>query len=230
MPLHIVPISLILLLGLALIVLAVPRTVAAWKGVQGLPALDKMKANETPTAAQLTTCVEAYTGSLRWVQASFRLFNLGTCEFEIALAKPLDDPERGEWLKRAEQSTFRGLVANPAETVGWSRLAFIRHNRHAAGRDVVAPLIMSLDTGPTMRPLWRGRTWLMLLYAPQMTVEELLTVRFQLKTIWTYGPSERPHLLEAAHNLDRLYMVLWALRDDPEAMAEFETMERNSRF
>ncbi len=219
-----------LMLGLVLIVLAVPRTVAAWKGEQGRPALDKMEANKTPTAAELTTCVEAYTGSLRWVQASFRLFNLGTCEFAIALAKPLNDPGRSDWLMRAEQSTVRGLILDPANAFGWARLAFIRADRLAPGREVVAPLIMSLDTGPNARPLWRGRTRLMLLYTPSMTHDERLTVRYQLNTIWTYGPSERPNILEAAHTLNRLPLLMWALRDDPEAIAELETMERNTRF
>lgn len=226
---RIVPFSLISLLGFALIGLAIPRTVAAWKAAEGRPALDRLEVNETPTAAQLATCIGAYTYALRWEQTSNRLFDLGSCEFATALAKP-SDQERGEWLKRAEESTVRGLLLNPAESFAWSRLAFIRQNRHVAARDVVTPLMMSLDTGPNMRDLWRGRSRLVLRYAPYMTPEELLTARFQLRTIWDYAPSERPQLLEAAHNLDRLSIVLWALRDDPEAMAELETMERNTRF
>jgi hypothetical protein len=227
---YVVPISLLLLLGFALVGLAVPRTVAAWKGTEGQPARDRLDVGQTPTAEQLTACIEANTRALRWELAANRLFNLGSCEYAVALAKPRQDRERGEWLQRAEQSTVRGLVLEPANPFAWSRLAFMRADRLAPGREVVAPLIMSLDTGPNMRQLWRGRTRLMMLYAPSMTPDELYTVRHQLNTIWTYGPSERPSVLEAAHALNRLPLLRWALGDDPEAMAELETMERNSRY
>lgn len=225
-----VPTAILATLGIALLGLAIPRTVAAWISLGAEPTMARLEANRPTTVQQLGQCVAAYDSALRWVSSPVRFANLGTCEFSLALATPTDTSQRADWLARAEEHTSKALILNPAETFAWTRLAFIRANRAAAARDVVAPLIMSLDTGPNVRALWRSRTRLILRYAPFMTVDDLLTVRHQLKTIWLYGPSERPYLLEMAHTLDRMPQLLWALRDEPEAMAELETMERNTRF
>lgn len=224
------PAAVFAALGAALLGLAIPRTIAAWISLGAEPTMTRLETNRPTNVQQLGTCVAAYDGALRWKSSSVRFANLGTCEFSLALAAPTDTPQRAEWLARAEEHTKTALLLNPAESFAWARLAFIRASRGASARDVVAPLIVSLDTGPNIRALWRSRTRLMLRYAPFMTVDELLTVRHQLKTIWIYGPSERPHLLEMAHTLDRMPQLLWALRDEPEAMTELETMERNTRF
>jgi hypothetical protein len=89
---------------------------------------------------------------------------------------------------------------------------------------------MSLDTGPNLRALWHDRSRLLLLYAPQMQVDELFTVRHQLRTIWASAPKERPALVETAHTLNRVSTLAWSLGDDKAAMTELEKIERDKGF
>jgi hypothetical protein len=226
----IVVICAALVLGVSLLVLAVPRTVAAWTSLGVRPAMAKLEAGEPPTVEELTECVEAGEEALRWTRSSVRLGNLGSCEFALARAASTDASERAAWLARAEEHTQQSLIENPADGFAWTRLALMRRQRGAGAREICAALIMSLDMTPNARILWPLRSELLLFYAPFMTSDELVTMRHQFRTMWTYSPRHRPGLLEAAHRLNRREILTWALSDDREAMAEIEMMERQSRF
>jgi hypothetical protein len=217
-------------LGVSLLVLAVPRTVAAWTSLGARPAMAKLEAGDTPTAEELSECVEASEQAIRWTPSSVRLGNLGSCEFALARTASTASSERAAWLARAEEHTQQSLVEDPADGFAWTRLALIRRERGASAREISAALIMSVDTTPNARFLWPLRSELLLFYAPFMNRDELFTVRQQFRTMWTYSPKHRPGLVEAAHRLNRRDVLTWALSDDPEAMAEFEMMERQSRF
>lgn len=222
--------ALLGLLGVSLLVLAIPRTVAAWAALDVEPPIAKLNRAVAPSRDELVECVKASQKALRWVGSARRWANLSRCELQLARQSPKGSPAQLLWLTRAEDHTREGLLANPADGYGWLRLAAIRVQRGAEAAAIVSPLMTSLDTAPNRRLLWWDRAWLLLSYAPQMTPEELLILRHQLRTIWTYAPAYRPYLLEFAHALDRLNVLTWALGDDPEAMDELNTMERNTRF
>ena len=222
--------ALLCLLGVALLVLAIPRTVAAWAARDTEPAIIKLNRFVRPSRDELIECVKAGQKALRWARSATWWSNVGRCELELARQVPRNSPAQVLWLARAEEDTRKSLLANPADGYAWLRLAVVRMERGAEVASIVSPLITSLDTAPNRRLVWSDRAWMLLFYAPSMTPDELLILRHQLQTIWTYSPRDRPWLLNAAHNLDRMNILTWVLRDDPEAMAEFETMERNTRF
>jgi hypothetical protein len=221
--------ALLCLLGAALVILAIPQTVAAWTTRRVERTIGKLNRDVRPSRDELLECVRAGQKAIDWVASAPRWGDLGRCEFALAGAARSRSAAL-TWLARAEKHTRLGLLADGADAYAWVRLAAMRAARGAEAAAIVSPLMASLDVAPNTRPLWPFRTRLLLFYAPQMTPEELPVLRHQLRTIWTYGPSYRPHLLELAHTLYRLDVLTRALRDDPEAMAEFETMERNTRF
>jgi hypothetical protein len=218
------------LAGVALLMLAVPRTVAAWASLGQQAAIIKIDRGETPTVEELNACVEAGERASRWIASATRSGDVGSCEYGLALGAPMGSAERAAWFARAEEHTQQSLIQNPADGFNWFRLALIRLQRGAGAREIVPLLITSLDTAPNARLLWPKRSEFLLFYAPQMNLDERLTARQQLRTIWTYSPAHRPRLLEAAYRLNRRDVLTWVLSDDPEAMAELRMMERQSRF
>ena len=220
-----------LCLGIALLVLAVPRTVAAWTELAANPAIDKISYNRTPSRQELFECVAAYERAIQWTRSDLRLTNLASCELALAVAALPDDPERATWFSRAEQHLVQGLIEDPADGFAWTRLAVVRDLRGATGRDVAIALVMAIETAPNIRLLWSSaRSALLMAYVGSFKLDELYMVRHQLRIVWSYSPKHRPGLVEAAHRLNRLNVLTWALADDKEAMAEFEMMERQSRF
>jgi hypothetical protein len=104
-----------LLLGLAVVAMAIPRTVAAWIALGSRPAMVDLQVATQPTGPELAACVDAYERALQWMRPSTRLANLGSCEFALALAMPADDPDRAHWLTRAEEHHKQVLQMNPAD-------------------------------------------------------------------------------------------------------------------
>jgi hypothetical protein len=216
-----------LLVGGALLVLAVPRTVAAWTALGARPAMAKLEYNRAASRQELIECVEAYEGAIQWTRSALRLTNLATCELALASMAVAGGPDRAMWLARAEEHLVQGLIDDPADGYAWTRLAIARSNRGAPGRDVTAALVMALDTTPNTRVLWASaRSELLMAYVPFFKLEELFTVRNQLWTIWTYSPERRPGLVEAAHRQKQLTLLKWSLARDNEATTQLETMER----
>jgi hypothetical protein len=222
--------GLAVVLGVALLVLSVPRTVAAWSSLEAQPAMGKLWHGEDPTPEELSACIEASQRALRWTESAERWGNLGSCEYARARQTSVDSPERANWLALAEKHTQESVIANPADGHGWYRLALIRQARGAAAREIVPPLIASLDVAPNARRMWRGRGEMLLFYAPMMKAEELTSTAQQLRTMWTYSPAHRPALLGQARRLGRRGVLIAALLSEPEALAELDMMERQSRF
>jgi hypothetical protein len=207
--------TLLCLLGVTLLVLAIPRTVAAWAARDMEPSIAKLNRAVRPSRDELIECVKAGQEAVHWVGSARRWANLSRCELELARQAPRNSSVQFLWLARAEDHTKKSLLANPADGYAWLRLAVIRMARGAEAGAIVSPLMTSLDTAPNRRLLWWDRAWMLLSYAPQMTPDELLILRHQLRTIWIHAPSYRPHLLESAHTLDRLNVLTWALADEP---------------
>jgi hypothetical protein len=216
--------------GVALLALAIPRTVAAWTSLEVRPAMARLEAGEQPTAEELAQCIDAGERAIEWIPSSVRLANLGSCEFAQARQVSADSPERGDWLARAEEHTKQSLTYDPTDGFTWVRLGRIREMRGAAARDIMSTLMMSIEMTPNARPLWRLRSEMLLVYARLMTPDDSAALRRHLHTMWTYSPRHRPMLLEMAHRLGRLDILRGALADDPEAIAELAMMERQSRF
>jgi hypothetical protein len=222
--------ALAIVMGVVLLAMGIPRTVAAWTALGAEPAMDKLRHDEAPTAEELAQCIEASERAIEWTPSAVRFATLGSCEFARARQTPTGSPDRGRWLDLAAAHTEQSLLRDPADGFTWIRLAMIREMHGAAAREIIPPLMMSLEMTPNSRLMWSLRSEMLLSYARLLTPEDSAAVRRHLHTIWTFSPPHRPVLLEIAHRLNRLDVLQAALTDDPEAKAEIEIMERQSRF
>jgi hypothetical protein len=217
-------------MGAGLLVMAVPRTVAAWNSFGAAPAMAKLRFGQTATTEELARCVEASKRAIEWTSSALRLANLGSCEFALARQVPAAGPDHNHWLDLAEAHTEQSLRRDPTDGFTWLRLAMMREMHGAAARNVIGPLMKSLEMTPNARPIWPLRSEMLLVYARLLTPEDRAAVSRHLHTVWTFSPADRPVLLEIAHRVNRLDLLQAALADDPEAKVEIEMMERQSRF
>lgn len=211
-------------LGLLLVMLAAPRTIAAWSALSAEPALEAIFNGRTPSDDDLSAGALGLERALSWSSSGSRLTNLALLRAVQAERLPVDSPHRHEMLKQAEDLLVRGLSANPSDGYAWLRLAVVRSVRGAESGEIVAPLMQSVDTAPNARHLWLPRIEMMLRYWPDFSVDELLMMRSQIRTIWTV-PFYRLPLMRAAEAKGQSLMVRWSLSGDPNNEAEYQRLE-----
>jgi hypothetical protein len=215
-------------LGLSLLALAIPRGVAAITFL-GQSASSELLSGGRPSPAELANAVKVIESALRWSSPNRYLSSLSLVEFQLALTFPAENPERAKWIDRAEQHATAALKASPADGYMWVRLAVMRRARGASQRDILDPLITSLDVAPNRRELWKSRMDLLMYYWDGLKPNEVPIVRRQIRTMWDV-PQFRFFLYDTAVTYSSKSVLLDALRGDPEALAEIATFDRNMAY
>jgi hypothetical protein len=105
----------------------------------------------------------------------------------------------------------------------------LRELRRAPPRKIVDVAMQSLDVAPNSRWYWMPRAPFLLTYSAVLQEDEVPAVRAQLRTIWAYAPNLRTPLIVAAMQARNESMLLDALKDDPDALAEFQTLRQGLR-
>ena len=212
-------------LGVSLLALAVPRSIAAITVATGPAGLSALLSGQRIPLAELQESHDTLTKALRWDRPTRYVANLSVVELELALAYPNDSPEHATWLTQAEERTIEALEANPADGRSWLRLATIRSFRQAPSRDIVAALITSLDMSPNDHSLWRQRIGLLMYYWGDLKPDEIDIMRHQVQTMWE-DPRFRIVLLDAALRYRVIGRLVGALTPNWEAIKELEAMLR----
>jgi hypothetical protein len=213
------------LLGISLLGLAIPRTVAAWASIDAQPALEKLHDGKFPTEKELADGIAGLGRAMAWTSSARRLTDLAWLEGTQALLLRPADPKRGALLAQAEQHLVQGLLANPADGFAWLRLANVRKLRGEQGREIAVALMESLDMAPNMRFLWASRAGMLMSYWQYLTEDEVPEARNQLRTIWAAGPEYRLPLVTDGLMAGGLPKIAEALNGDPEAMTQFEQLK-----
>ena len=216
--------SIALTLAGGVLVLAVPRTLAAVAALDAETALNEANWERTPKPDDLTRGINGLKRAIEWVPSSKRLIDLAFLELVLALSLPEGSPARNASLADAEAHSIAGLALNPTSGMGWLRLALVREQRGAAARAIVDCLIQSVNMAPNRRTTWLSRVRLLLIYWPEMTPEERLLVRRQVLTIWSAEPGSRRYLVQVAVRANWLFQLYEELGGDPTARNELMTI------
>jgi len=221
----VVAIVLSVALGIALLGLSVPRTIAAWYALAAQPVLEKLLiAKEPPSDAEFAHAIAGLDNANAWVPSARRLTDLAILEIGQLLRLPRSDPKRAILLASAEQHLVDGLVANPTDGYAWLNLAIVREQAGLPPRQIAVALVQSLAMAPNARPLWLPRASMLLVYWPSLQSDELLVMRAQLHTIWTVDKNLQLPLLQVAARLGRVQTISWGIGDDPPEQAELKKL------
>lgn len=209
------------MLGTGLLALAVPRTLAALGAIEAEVALYEANWERTPTPDDLTSGIAGLKRAVEWAPSAKKLIDLAFLELVLALSLPVDSSQRNEALEDAEAHSIAGLALNPANGMGWLRLALVREQRGSPARAVVDCVVLSLDMAPNRRTTWLARSRLLMVYWPAMTIEERLLASRQFRTIWSVDPVARQALVQIAREVGWLSLLQLTLGTDPETQANF---------
>jgi hypothetical protein len=215
-------------LGVSLLILAVPRAVASITFAQRSMTSRELMSRGYPPA-ELARNINIIEEALKWASpANYRL-TLGLFEYQLAMTFPVFSPDNGLWLKRAQQHVISELKMSPADGYGWVMLALIRQIRAASPRDVLDPLVTSLDVAPNRRDLWLSRMTMLMQYWIALKPNELPIVRRQMRTMWDV-PQFQFLLYDMALRFARKRELVEALKDEPGALDELATFDRNMAY
>jgi hypothetical protein len=210
------------MVGLMLVAVGTPRTIAAWYDAEADPVLQKLQITGTLPASELATGVAALQQSLRWNRSARRLGDLSLLELAQARELLSTDPRRNGLLAQSERHLSESLIANPADGFGWLRLAVVREFLGAPRRDIAAALVKSLDMAPNARALWIPRATMLFVYWLDLTSDELLAVKSHLQMVWSADEKSRLSLLQAADRIGSRAFISWALIGNDQALQEFD--------
>ncbi len=212
------------MLGLALIALALPRTVAAWAALPSQPAIEKIGNDQRPPLDEVEAGIEALKKAIGWVPSGKRLTDLALLEVELLQRLPEDDARRADLVAAANRHLVEGLTLNPVDGYAWLRLAIVRRLKGEEGRRVAEALVQSIDVAPNNRGLWLPRMEYLFAYVRYLEGDEILALRAQIRTLWATGPEYRIPLIQAVQQLGYTSLLVWAVSEDPTATAEFERL------
>jgi hypothetical protein len=205
-------------LGTALMVLAVPRVVAAfWLWLRG-PAMDLVTYQEPVLASDLYGLIASREIALRWLGSSAADSDLASALTVLAASEPPGSGKERELLERAIRATEAGLALGPADPRSWTRLAYLRTLLAAAPDPQAArALALSLETGRYDRPDFLAqRLWLILLHWPVMPAAARALAGDQIRLIWQGAPGELVRLAREPGLTDQIL----ALAAAPEVASQ----------
>ena len=177
----------ILGLGFALLVLAVPRTVAHSKMAPGKAVLSDLSRGKTVGPERLHRSIASHKEALSWLDMAGGWIDIGTFRLALARRPDLTEAARRALLQQSKSAISAGLSLSPARPFAWTRLAQT-HQMLDSGAPAIDPLLRMSMTLGAREP-------------------DLLTQRVRI------GYAARAALSEATRNRLAADVRLWALHD-----------------
>lgn len=140
------------------------------------------------------------------------------------------EPQRTEWLTRAQDDLTDGLGNDPARGVAWLRLASVRMALEGPSQRSLAPLLMSIETSPMLLPLWPARLRLILDHWQVLTVTQREKVALYVARTWQLSAAREWFADAIRTPIDELF-VRYYVRNEPGALVELSRLleERRAR-
>ncbi|WP_147274811.1 hypothetical protein [Ferruginivarius sediminum] len=149
-----------ILIGAALLALALPIAVASLAWLPARPAVEEIRRGSPPSTVRLRHSIATERMALRWREDGHGRFRLALAH--LALAGRAGVAGANRHLQAAERELVRGLSLAPANAQAWTRLALVRYRLSRPAPTIVEALDLSIRTGPTERGLAPARAELIL--------------------------------------------------------------------
>jgi hypothetical protein len=215
----------ILVVALALIAGALPRTMAALVSAGGEPVIRRIQKQEAVTVEDLQSVIDAQRRGLFWVTDAQLEANLGLAHLLIAEKLDRRDPAATVHLDHARHALRASLGRAPANPYPWTLLAYSEFLTAGTwSPDAMAALRLSLLTGPFEPRLLWSRLRLGLLAWESLPETDQRLLMQQVRYAWAEDPKD---LARLAVELRRVNLVRTALEPVPDAPAALEDLLRS---
>lgn len=212
----------ILVVGVALVVGALPRTLAAFVSAGGEQVIRRIQKQEAVTVEDLQSVIDAQQRGLFWVSDALMESQLGLAHLLLAEKRDRADPAAAIHLQHARQALRASLGRAPANPYPWTLLAYAEFlDAGTWSPEALAALRLSLLTGPYEPRLLWSRLRLGLLAWDNLPESDQRLLLQQVRYAWAQDPKD---LARLAIELKRVNLVRTALEQVPDASAAFEEL------
>jgi len=151
--------GLMAICGAVLVYQGFPVARAALTAQKADAVVMKLRRGQELTIPEVTAGIAALNSAVAADPVGDRYLQRSELEGGAALtAMPKVSSEaRTGWLNNTLTDLELGLAAAPARSIDWARLAATLQALNGASRDILPPLLMSIQTGPWIEPLWPVR-------------------------------------------------------------------------
>lgn len=207
------------LVAIALLVLAVPRTISAFVTIPSGPVMIKLQLLQPVVSEELDTLIGSQRRALNWDSRGRTRTDLGLAHLLMADQRPRDDFRWRENMDEAIESLREGLALAPANPYAWTRLAYAETQLNGWSPASIAALRLAFITAPYEPRLALSRLRLSFLAWPHMAPEDRRLVFQQIRHTWNNSPRE---LTVLALDLRVANLVRAALLTSPDDLIDFE--------
>ncbi len=205
--------------SLALLYLAVPRTVAGFIMQPGNRVLNDIQEGGAIDEQALVALVESRRRAAEWIDSGRLWSDLAVAQFMLAeTGVPSGDTDLDR-IQQASDSLEVALALAPANPHAWTRRAYAELLLNGPSEAAAPALVMAMLTARYEPDLLFVRLELGLVLWPQFSVEDRELVLDQIRFAWRKSPER---LLNLAAGTGRVGIVRSAFAGDPETLAAME--------
>jgi hypothetical protein len=216
--------------GACLLFLSWPVARAAWEAQKADAVMMDLRTGHPIDASQVRAGIVALDRAValdaragRYLDRSELLGGAGlSSSLEVSAA------ERTAWQGRARADLERGLAAAPARGVAWLRLAAVIDVLDGASREVLPPLLLSIEDAALIPETWAPRLRVILDCWPYMSDAQKEGITAYMRQTWRVATDRRLFARAIQSPVDEL-IVRYFLRDEPGAQEELVKLITDTR-
>ena len=210
--------GLIAICGVVLVYQGLPVALSSFQAQKADATVSKLRRVEPVTTQAVIAGVDALNKAVSLEPVAGRYLQRSEIESTGALTRGVElSPEvHTAWLKQAKIDLELGLARAPARTIDWLRLATVMQALDGPSRAVIAPLMMSIETGPWLDAAFFSRVRLIVDNWAYFTDEQRGEVRLAVSRMWRRAQDPRFFAWLVSNPVDEL-IIRSLLRDEPGA-------------
>lgn len=174
------------LVGIALIMLGVPRVSASFLMLPAYKAISDLRHGKDQDLEQLERAAGYLERASEKEQSAELYTDLGYLRLLRAIQSDTEAPERGELAAAATDSFRHALILSPARPHPWVGLAYSRTLEDAPASEIVALLRQSIEAGPFVGEILTSRLELLLEVWPQLSPKVRRYANRQIQYAWAH--------------------------------------------
>jgi hypothetical protein len=216
--------GLLVISGVLLIYFSLPVFLSAYQVQKADDVLGKLRRNEDMTLAELTRGLDVLDRAVAYDPSAGRRLLRSELEAGSALFQhvKLEPDMKTALLQKARADLELGLTGAPASTVDWMQLASVRQALDGPSRNVIAPLMMSIQTGPWLEYLFYPRLRVIVDNWGYFTDEQKAEIQTYASGMWRNARNNRFFGNNISNPIDEL-IIRNLLRDEPGAQEKLTT-------
>ena len=215
--------------GGMLLVLGVPRTIAAFIAIPGSVVLDKIQELDVVTVEELQMLIATQHRELVWNNSGRLQTDMGLSQILLAEKYGQNDSRRIEAIGKAIKSLKVGLSKAPANPFAWTRLAYALALKDGVSAQSIAALILGTELAPFEPRLAFARISFGFAAWRHLQPSERELIFRQVRDLWNTWPHNKD-LVKYAVKSGQVNFIRAALIPNPSELAKFESLfQRASR-